>query len=131
MDERINKQADALLAQAKYLRDVAGCEPHDEYDIERLAEAEAFEAGADALDRVAALERELAEAREAEKRAKRLAEQFESRYDEAERQRIGLKQRLGATEDHIRQIKAQLAEARKPCPCKVRDAAIASAMGGE
>ena len=82
MDQITNKQAEALRAQAEYLRTTAALPAVDEYDVERLAEAEAFEAGAKALDRLAALEQELA-------------------------------------------------EARKPCPCKVRDAAIDAAMGGE
>ena len=81
MDKRIIKQAEALRAQAEYLRTTAALPAVDEYDVERLAEAEAFEAGANALDRLAALERELA-------------------------------------------------EARKPCPCKVRDAVVDAAMEG-
>lgn len=54
MDQTTNKQAEALRAQAEYLRTTAAMPAVDEYDVERLAEAEAFEAGASALDRVAA-----------------------------------------------------------------------------
>lgn len=52
MDAKISKQIESLLAQAGYLRATAATPPADEYDADRIEEAEAFEAGADALRRI-------------------------------------------------------------------------------
>ena len=75
-------------------------------------------AAASALDRLAALERELAEAR---KENEANLAQMDKAILEAQR---GEKKAIATVE----QLRVELAEARKPCPCKVREAVVDAAM---
>lgn len=102
-----------LRDMATYCRTLARTEPQDEYDIDRIAEAMAMEAGATALDRLAALERELAEAR-----------------------KDGARLRWWFTEGHARQnqreeIRAKRERSKKDWTPERWIKAIDASMGGE